>query len=125
MVSVCVMEMCIVSVMEMCMVSVDGAKHAVKGGGVSCARRLRREVLGRGDDTDHLQLVLLLFLLQHPVSYLLEMALGVKSKQWLKEQGHPPSSILASHSPCSLQPSLSVHFSPSSTVHALFSEHPN
>ena len=96
---------------------VHAKKHAAKGRCKTCE--------DRGDETDHLQLVLLLFLLQHPVSYLLEMALGVKSKQWLKEQGHPPSSILASHSPCSLQPSLSVHFPSSSTVHVLFSEHPN
>ena len=67
---------------------VHAKKHAAKGRCKTCE--------DRGDETDHLQLVLLLFLLQRPVSYLLETALGVKSKEWLKEQGHrPPSSISA------------------------------
>ena len=92
--------------------SVDGEECVVKGGGVRCGRTEVRTI-ERGA-TDHLQLV------QHPIMQLLEMALGVQSKEWLKEQD--TTSILPSHSPSSLLPSLSVHCS---NDLALFSGYPN
>ena len=66
--------------MEVC--AVDG-EWGVAMGDVRC---VRKEVLEGGDATDHLQLVLLLLLLQHPVTHLHEMALGSKSKEQLKSR---------------------------------------